>query len=246
MTAAVDIELDDMDELESWVKTNAPREIYFYPVGISARTQSVVVSLGQDEQLVTERSSASQAKSLLVETELWGEPVVLRQGGRVPVSEAGPDGHLEGLEWTTQGSVREDSVSIPRKLRRLFNPARDYIEQRYEISGNAQAPWQEDKAWMDEADPELIKKRWRLSDATRIRDYRYTSTRRVVEYGQTQRGQWYARKILRTYEDNQGERSESVKIIRIDTERDIPDELFDPDSVTAEMFRTPKGQSVTD
>jgi len=30
--------------------------------------------------------------------------------------------------------------------------------------------------------------------------------------------------------------------IHLDTERDIPDELFDPDSVTAEMFQAEKAQ----
>ena len=38
--------------------------------------------------------------------------------------------------------------------------------------------------------------------------------------------------------------SRNIWIIHLDTERDIPDELLDPDSVTAEMFQAPKGQCV--
>lgn len=87
-------------------------------------------------------------------------------------------------------------------------------------------PCQEDKDWLKD-----------LEVSRDVKDRRSSQTEEVLEYAQTPQGQWYAKRILRTYEDNQGAHSQSLKIIHLDTERDIPDEFLDPDSITPAMFR---------
>lgn len=68
-----------------------------------------------------------------------------------------------------------------------------------------------------------------LEEATHASQAGVTS-RRVLEYAQTPQGKWYAKRI----EESGG--LTNIVVIHLDTERDIPDEFFNPDRVTREAL----------
>ena len=54
----------------------------------------------------------------------------------------------------------------------------------------------------------------------------------MTEYGQTPAGQWYPKVIVIDRESNRRLGvADSIVVIHLDTEREIPDELFDPASI---------------
>ena len=244
-TRAVDISPDDVAALEAWIATRPVREVYFG--GPYESSEATSVTLNSEGNLEWEKRFRTElmVSDKTVEHYTWSWPPSRKKGLMLPPKD-GPSGRLIGQEQNTQGLVREgDIVVFPTRTRRYWNPRRDYVQEEVERLSDVQAPWQKDKDWMKDADPELIKKKW-LSAASKIKEYRSTSTERVIEYGQTKEGQWYAKKIMKETRRNTGSLSPTIVVIHLDTERDIPDERLDPDSITAEMFRAPKGQSVTD
>jgi hypothetical protein len=126
-----------------------------------------------------------------------------------------------------------NAAVIPGRTVQYFNPSRDYVCEESEFEEDTEADWQEDKQWLKDvhATPEARER------------YVYES-RKVLEYAQTADGQWYASKIRNEmcYDRSGAQRLEILTLIYVDTERAIPDELLDPDSVTAEMFQAEEAQ----
>lgn len=95
--------------------------------------------------------------------------------------------HLIGIEMTSQGSLTRSSPGIyafpPEKIIYYLNPQRDYISQRFVIQQSYDAPWLQDKGWLDDLGIFLSKSQAR------------NSSREVLEYGLTNQGQWYPKVI---------------------------------------------------
>ena len=238
----MEIEPDDVAELEDWLG-NAAALVGVYFGGPSEDSEATHIRLDSSGDLTRETYRTRHLPSALtVEDITWGWSVSLK-AEMLPPKE-GPSGGLIGQEYTGQAMLREGAIeAFPGRTSRYWNPDRDYACEEEESVSDAQGVWQEDKQWLEKADPELVRKRW-PSQAAKIGDYRRDDTERIVEYGQTPQGQWYAKKILNESKSNVAPYAErSIVVIHLDTERAIPDELFDPDSVTAEMFQAPQGQA---
>lgn len=226
---------DDMAALEAWVRTRPVYDLYFRAAGRGAEATRIWREGSAD---VRRERWSDDMLQYSVEGRTWGRPPSVKVATGLPPKD-GLWGRLIGAEHTSQGRVRNgDIVNFPTRTRRYWNPQRDYALEETEHFLDVNAPWQEDEDWLKDADPELAKQQWRL-DLSDANGYAFTSTERVVEYTQTRQGQWYAKKTLREGTTLAGTPSRSMVVIHLDAERDIPDELLDPDSVTVEIFKLP-------
>jgi len=235
----VDVPPDDLAALQSWSASRPVQEVCFG--GPLPESPGVRIQLASDGSLDKHTLKSKFLPPHMVEDHTWSSPLSRKYAAMIEPKD-GPDGQLLGTGCTGQGLVRDgDIVRFPYSGHRFWNPQRDYAQEQIERVSDVRAPWQEDKDWLKDADPEKIRKRW-LSAASRIDDYRAIRTERIVEYGHTTLGQWYAKKILKESTSSTSDRpSRTMVFIHLDTERDIPDELLDPDSVSPEAFQ-PKGE----
>jgi hypothetical protein len=110
------------------------------------------------------------------------------------------------LQRLWQGEIYKGSVTLPCKSLWYLNPQRDYIRQVFVEHYVRNAPWQRDKSWLDGVDPNRIpeeKTRW---------------DREVTEFGQTDTGQWYPKRI-------------GTFRIFLDTDPEFPEGIFDPENL---------------
>jgi len=226
---------DDMAALEAWTKTRRVAEIYFGDA--VARSEATRIKLASDGRLDRYTADSEHLLTDTVEKYTFSWPVSRRNAVMLGPKE-GSHGELVGTGYTSQGLVSHgDIIYLPSSVHKFWNPRRDYACEEEEMVSDVRAPWVRDKDWLKDADPEKIRKRW-LSDAPKISEYRSVRTQKVEEYGQTAGGQWYAKRILEESTRSTSDRSSrTVVFIHLDTTRDIPDELLDPNSVTGEMFR---------
>ncbi len=225
---------DDGAALEKWAEQVAPRDVYFNENSI--RSKGVRVSLSPEGELQRD-TTQGVAGGNTVEDLTWSS-AIHKTGEKVFPGKEGQFGHLLGTGYDTQGRVDNREISwFPSRIRRFWNPARDYAREEMEQLEDANAAWQEDRDWMKGADPDLTKRRW-LCDLDEMKDYRGTRTSRIAEYGQTPEGQWYAKRIVHESTSNLRAASPQIVVVHLDTEVDIPDELLDPESVTPEMLAT--------
>jgi len=224
---------DDGAALEKWAQQVRPRDVYFNENTIDSK--GVRLSLSPEGELQRDTTLGLPGRNT-VEDLTWSSPIH-KTGEKVFPGKEGQFGPLLGTGYETQGRVDNGDISwFPSRIRRFWNPARDYAREEREALQEANAGWQEDKDWMREADPELIKRRW-LSDADKIKDYKASHTDRIVEYGRTPAGQWYAKKIVFEHTSNlRASAPKQMTVIYVDTEAEIPDELLEPESVTSEML----------
>jgi hypothetical protein len=201
------------------------REVYFS--GLSWNSEGVRVWRDREGALRKEECRGSLQTA---EGYTWNHPPSRTEATMLPAKD-GLWGRLVGTERTSQATVREGDIYFPERSRRYWNPERDYCWEETERLWDTNAPWQVDKDWTKDADPERVQYRWQL-DMSELKDYRGTTTERVVEYGRTPQGQWYAKKILTHTERNIPRRmAPGIVVIHLDTEREIPDELLDPASI---------------
>lgn len=113
---------------------------------------------------------------------------------------------LTCLQMLWQGKVHKDWAALPCKRSWYLNPQCDYICQRFEESYVRNAPWQKDKSWLEGVKPDRIS-----AERTRIRE--------VTEFGQTDAGQWYPRRI---------DTGRNALTIFLDTDPEFPEGIFDP------------------
>jgi len=210
------IPADDMGALEAWTKSRRIWELYYYEPPLTTE-----VSLDDSGQLEVECSHLSGAWNFLVEEQVWGTASV-HQGSTFAAlpEEAGPFGRLVGAQGTWQGRIFRggSDIILPGRARWYFNPARDYVRERYERVSDANAPWQEDEGWLKDFTGDPAKK-----------DYRRYTYEEVLECEQTAQGQWYAKKIL-TKSEGVYSPSQRITIIHLDTTRSISDDLLDPNN----------------
>jgi len=109
------------------------------------------------------------------------------------------------LQRLWQGKVHKGSAALPCKSLWYLNPQRDYICQRFEEHYLRNAPWQKDKSWLEGVDPDRVS-----VEKTRIRE--------VTEFGQTDAGQWYPKRI-------------GSNPIFLDTDPEFPEGIFDPETL---------------
>ncbi len=115
---------------------------------------------------------------------------------------------------------RENTVVEPAQKRLYYlNPERDYICERQEIHpqlGAARRPAE----WFDEICPMVVF------------DRGFFSVGQVVEYGRTDLGQWYAKKILMRsrWDNDDGTTEERKKVItvHVDADPQLPEGIFHP------------------
>ena len=125
---------------------------------------------------------------------------------------------LLATEWTTQALGSQ----LPKRQVMYVDPQKDYIRQRYTSEELIDAPWQEDKTWMD-----------RVQNKERPRES--SVVREVVEYGQTSAGQWYPKVINeKGYEYYGATRRDVNRITRIHLIAEhpaFPTDIFDPQAL---------------
>ncbi len=129
------------------------------------------------------------------------------------------------VEITAQGRTGTDSTQQvwavpPKRTRCYLNPERDYICQRFEQHESFEAPWQEDKTWLEHIEKNNIKKQWADN---RVRE--------VVEFEQTEEGQWYPKTIKSWNPADTHNNIISIKKIYLRTNPKFPDGIFDPENL---------------
>jgi len=223
--------------LRSWQADEI--EIEFYD---AARVTTVRTDNEGNLRKHTEQAPPYSQLRLPVESNIWGQsaswvtnllPYVGKTTRMLPPMET-DDGALMGVEHVWQGYGTAIGIdSRPGKMTQHFSPKHDYVCEISEFEEDTQADWQEDKEWLKD-----------VPAGAPHRDRYVHESRKVLEYAQTTQGRWYARIIRKeTCYDRAGTgRFEVITLIHVDTERDIPDELFDPNSVTAEMFQAEEAQ----
>jgi hypothetical protein len=175
-----------------------------------------------------------------VEDLTWSRPVSWRTAAILPAEE-NPDDHLIGTRYTTQGFVSKngDLGAFPGRYTRYWDPSHDYARASMESLSDAHAPWLEDPSRLAAANYEKEAKKF-LTTPAKMADYRRRGTEEITDYGRTKNGRWYARRVVNESQDNLRNRlSRTLTIVHLDTEREIPERLLDPSTVTAETFQAP-------
>jgi hypothetical protein len=123
------------------------------------------------------------------------------------------------LESIAQGRTIKDNnqktwAISPKMVRCYLNPERDYICQRLEQHELFEAPWQEDKSWLESVEQNNIRKQWASN-----------SIREVVEFGQTENGRWYP-KVIKTWNPINTDEKSRLKRILLRTNPKFPEGIF--------------------
>ena len=106
--------------------------------------------------------------------------------------------------------------SLPARWLFYLDPNRDYICVRNKHLSQKEALWQEDKSWLEGADPNKIPK-----DLTIITE--------ISEFGKTNNGRWYPKRIERWDENTFTENvRKSIDTVYLNTNPEFPDGIFDP------------------
>lgn len=115
-------------------------------------------------------------------------------------------------------------VSLPGEWLFYLNPEKNYICQKRLFKYTRDATWQTDPDWLDGVDPDKIEKD-------------HYSLTQVLEYGRTESGAWYAKKLRNIYGSGLFENSENQqKQGRVDTiylkeAPEFPEGIFDADTL---------------
>ncbi|MGE5295096.1 MAG: hypothetical protein ACM3VT_09730, partial [Solirubrobacterales bacterium] len=126
---------------------------------------------------------------------------------------------LIGMELSAQAVGSQP----PKRLALYVDPEKDYMFQRYVEEQLIDAPWQEDKAWLD-----AVQDKSALTELVR--------ECRVSEYARTTSGQWYPKTITETgYRREYGlakrDTSLTTRIHLIAEHPTFPEGIFDPDKL---------------
>lgn len=226
------VPLDDMPALEAWLKARPLRRVLF---AAKDADEATMLTVQHDGKLKREAAWVNWGQ-WTVEEKVWHFHMPMKLMAHDvdgPLRKDGKFGRLAGVEHTSWGSIFRRTVNtFPERRRQYHNPERDYICEEFESIIDAQAPWLEDPDWLQRAD----------GVDRETREYRATRMRRVIDYAKTEQGQWYAKKI---HTDRASSRTREpatdVTIIHLDTTRQIPDELLDPDSIDSPETFAPQG-----
>ena len=124
---------------------------------------------------------------------------------------------LIAMELTSQSLFGR----LPKRQVLYVDPEKDYVCHRYVNEELLDAPWQEDKNWLED-----VEGKGRLTETV--------TDRQVVEYGRTAEGKWYPKVITeKGYRHYHGAiRSDRDRIIRIHLiaeNPEFPEGIFDPE-----------------
>jgi hypothetical protein len=133
----------------------------------------------------------------------------------------------EGLvcvELLLQGEQRKGgSFELPARELFYLNPEKDYICQRRELHTDPNAEWQQDSSWREGLDPKEV-----LLQTRTILD-------EVIEFGQTDTGQWYPLIIERRIASHRPDTLDFVPLrlndttsLWVNTDPEFPEDTFDP------------------
>ena len=229
------IQLDDVPEdfaaFEVWTKRQPIESAYFYPP--NRRQNATRVQMGNAGKLERKKIGNVGLPHEAVERQMW-HVVILGLGedieNTILPETKGEFGQLVGVEKKRQGKVHRRSGFVQKPLHATvyFNPSRDWIIERAEIVWDADARWQKDKDWLKRQEIDPLR-RWSRSSYE------------VVKYAQTEDGHWYPAEIQNESQSRRrlasGEirdyKSQSVILIYLDTSRNIPDSMFDPESINS-------------
>jgi len=233
----------DFAAFEARTKQEPIESACFYPA--NRQRNATQVRMGTAVKLERKKIGNSGPGLEGIERRMW-HAVVLHLGEDVEHSilpeTKSKFGDLVGVEKKAQGKVhRSGYVQEPLHAIVHFNPSRNWIIERAKIVWDADAAWQKDKDWVKDGviDP--------LS--------RWSKTwYQVIKYAQTQDGYWYPAQIQHEVEfphhladgEIDDSRRQSVILIYLDTEREIPDQLMEPDSITPDMFAEYKAMAIID
>ena len=111
-------------------------------------------------------------------------------------------------------------VSLPNRLLYYINPERDYLCERTESYSQRNASWQKDKSWLEGIDPEKIP-----ADLTVINQ--------VTEFGETDIGQWYPKKIENWVvgETPGSKERTTIETVYLRTDPRFAEGIFDPENL---------------
>jgi hypothetical protein len=209
-----------LHRLAQWAISLPRREIAIYQGAASTR-----LTFAENGDPQVERQTDDPQPPTTVENYTW--EAVYPQVMSLVRQEDNPFPQWIAVERFHQGRVYNGNVSFyPRHDRYWFDPERDHICRRYESVEDAQAPWQEDKDWLKDL-PAGAKQR------TRKEIWRHE----VLELDQTGAGNWYVKRFKWSYGQPDRPLQEIVSTVYLDTSREIPDALFDPEQVdVAELF----------
>ena len=218
---------DDMAGLEAGVKAWKLWEAYF----VEPDSQEVIHVHANDKgDMLRERQRVGW-EQLTPEWQTWGVPIPAKGATLIAAADAAGKGaarRQSGIEKTVMGSTFNGEALYPQRERWYLDPERNYACDEMDHLRDAQAPWQDNKQWMTEL----------KDDAGKI--FRQSQVRKVLEYGETPAGQWYAKKVRIDIEVaglNPTPISYSeVVVVHLDTTRDIPEAVFNADSITADKF----------
>jgi len=122
---------------------------------------------------------------------------------------------LIAMELTTQSLHGR----LPKRQVLYVDPEKDYVCHRYVNEKLIDAPWQEDKGWLD-----AVENKDRLTEEVNYRE--------VIEYGQTLGGQWYPKVITEKgyrhdYGANKYDVNRIIRIHLISEHPSFPEGIFD-------------------
>ncbi len=208
---------DDMESIMAWVKDQRAFQVGFLTTLDVTDFAHLGITFSIGENGAPEKTRGSGFEQFTPEFLAW-DNFLTYKGERVllPATQ-GAFGSLLVVERKTQGNVNEKGyIAVPQRMEWSLNASHDYIVEDDEtVSNPDEAPWQTDKDWL---------KGVKLNA---FQEQRWSESRQVLEYARTAQGQWYAKKILGTRSSSQADTSKPMWIVHLDTEREIPNDLFD-------------------
>ena len=212
---------DDMESIMAWVKDQRASQIGFLTTLDATDFAHLGVTFEIGKNGTPEETRGGGFEQFTPEFFAWDEFLIYKGERTLLPGSQGTFGSLAVVERKTQGNINEKGyVAVPQRMQWSLNASRDYIVEAAEtVSNPDDAPWQVDKDW---------RKGVKLGP---LQENRFSDSRQVLEYAQTAQGQWYAKNILKILSSSRADTSRQIWSVHLDTEREIPDDLFDPAKV---------------
>jgi len=142
--------------------------------------------------------------------------------GKVIQDDYARENNLICIERLQQGSVYNGIVSLPGRFLYYLDPEKDYICRRKVTEWRPNAPWQEDKDWLADVEPEKIR------DGS-------ISDMEITEFIEAPNGHWYPKVIVikqtgirKDYKDSPLKVS-TIKTVYLRIDPEFPEGIFDVD-----------------
>ena len=134
------------------------------------------------------------------------------------------ENNLICIERLQQGSIYSGRVNLPGRFLYYLDPQKDYICRRHVTEWRPNAPWQEDKGWLTDIEPEKIR------DGSII-------DMEITEFIEAPNGYWYPRIIVekqtgirKDYKDSPL-KVNTIETVYLRTDPEFPEGIFDVDKL---------------